>query len=284
MDTATDDNLLARLRGRKSHLSPALMKVADYVISHPQKVIHQNLVELADCSGASEASVVRYCRDAGCNSFADFKIALSISLLKESPDQRVQPQDDVQDSLAMTISSLNDTASLMDRGELSRAATIMKNANRIHLFGVGASQVIAQYGEYRMMRLGQNTRSLPDMHSAVMTISCMDKNDVLILVSGSGSTFDVIKTAQLARERKVPIIAITGDTRGELAQLATICLQTAVPESPFSAGAFFSKAAQMFVIDLLANTMLEQHSELQKPVARTAESIVISGLAQSAKR
>lgn len=270
------ENVLAKLRGRKLHLSPALMKVAEYVIHEPHKVIHQTLVEVAEGSGSSEASVVRFCRDAGYSSFAAFKIDLSISLLKESPQQAENDNDAIKSSLSKTINSLSDTAKLLDRELLDRTVDLLAAAENIYFFGVGASATIATYGEYRMMRLGMRTRALGDMHSAVITVSCMNPKDVIVLISGSGNTQDVIHAASKAKSQGSEIVAITGNTHSELANMATVALQTAVSESTFSAGAFYSKAAQMFMIDLIANGMLGKYPELKSSVAKTAESIAFS--------
>ncbi|WP_067516422.1 MurR/RpiR family transcriptional regulator [Endozoicomonas ascidiicola] len=270
---ASDEHVLARLRGRKMHLSPALMKVAEYVIHEPQKVIHQTLVDVAEGSGASEASVVRFCRDAGYSSFSAFKIDLSISLLKEAPQEKGSDDDSIRSSLLKTVSSLNDTATLLDRALLDRTVELLAKADTIYLFGVGASATIATYGEYRMTRLGMKTRALNDMHSALMTVSCMSHKDVIVLISGSGKTQDILHTAAKARDQGCDIVAITGNTQSELANTATVALQTAVSESVFSAGAFYSKAAQMFMIDLIANGILGKYPRLKESVSKTAESV-----------
>lgn len=268
-----NDNVLAKLRNQKRHMTPALEKVAEYVISKPDASIHHTLVELADSSGASEASVVRFCRDLGYNSFATFKIALSISLLQETPVHISHSSDPVDNSLTTTVNSLKDTATLLGRANLDQAVEVVGHADCIYFFGVGASSVIADYGKYRMMRLGFQTHAFSNMHSAIMTTSCMKENDLLVLVSGSGNTQDIIRTAQQARQQGGKVMAVTGNTKGELAKLSDLCLQTAVPESPVSAGAFSSKASQMFMIDVLANAVLGKHPELKESVARTAASI-----------
>ena len=195
------------------------------------------------------------------------KIDLSISLLKESPQVEDIGDDSVKSSLAKTVSSLNDTATLLDRELLDKTVELIGRSDNIYFFGVGASAAIATYGEYRMMRLGMKTRALNDMHSAVMTASCMSKYDALVLISGSGNTQDVIHTASKAKKQGSTIIAITGNTRSELANIATFTLHTAVPESAFSAGAFYSKAAQMFMIDLIANGILDKYPKRKEAVS-----------------
>ena len=268
-----NDNVLVRLRNQKRHMTPALGKVAEYVISKPDASIHHTLVELAGSAGASEASVVRFCRDLGYNSFATFKIALSISLLREVPASTAPSSDSVDNSLINTVNSLRDTTTLLDRDSLDQAVEMVSNSGCIYFFGVGASAVIADYGKYRMMRLGFQTHAFRNMHSAIMTISCMKESDLLVVVSGSGNTQDIVRTAQQARQQGGKIMSVTGNTQGQLASLSNICLQTAVPESPVSAGAFSSKASQMFMIDVLANTVLEKRPELKDAVTRTSSSI-----------
>ena len=58
---------------RKSEL-----KVAEYVLKNPLKVIRMRIVDLAEEAKVSEPTVVRFCRGVGCKGFQDFKLALEI--------------------------------------------------------------------------------------------------------------------------------------------------------------------------------------------------------------
>jgi len=57
------------------------------------------------------------------------------------------------------------------------------------------------------------------------------KNDILLLVSNSGKTREIIELVTLAKElwAHIPIIVITGNPVGELAQLADVCIETGNP-------------------------------------------------------
>ncbi|KEI73301.1 MurR/RpiR family transcriptional regulator [Endozoicomonas elysicola] len=288
MKQDSDYGLLARLRSRFDHLSPALAKINRFVTEHPDTVIHQTLIELAETSGASEASVVRFCRDSGFKSFSEFRIALSTSLvmdqhehaLNKSSEEHIEfdiaSLDNVELGLKKTMDALNDTCTLLDIDALTKASNSIINAGNLYFFGVGASAVIAQYGQYRLMRLGFNTTGLTNMHSAIMTVACMKKDDVILLISGSGNTRDLLTTAQKALIQQGVVIAITGNPKSELAKLSQVCLHTSVTESFHSAGAFSSKLAQLFVMDALVNKIVEQRPELRRNFAQTAESIVFS--------
>jgi len=57
------------------------------------------------------------------------------------------------------------------------------------------------------------------------------KNDIMLLISNSGKTCEIIELVTLAKEfwADVPIIVITGNPDGKLARLADVCIYTGSP-------------------------------------------------------
>jgi arabinose-5-phosphate isomerase len=57
------------------------------------------------------------------------------------------------------------------------------------------------------------------------------KNDILLLISNSGKTREIIELVSLSKGlwSQLPIIVITGNPEGELAQMADICINTGNP-------------------------------------------------------
>jgi len=57
------------------------------------------------------------------------------------------------------------------------------------------------------------------------------KNDILLLISNSGKTREIIELVTLAKAlwTDIPIIVITGNPNGELAKMANICIHTGNP-------------------------------------------------------
>ena len=88
--------LIASLRAASGSMTPALAKVADTVVAQPQTTLYQSITELAETSGSSEASVMRFCREQGFSGFQDFKLALAKELAgedreRESLEPALQP-------------------------------------------------------------------------------------------------------------------------------------------------------------------------------------------------
>ena len=57
------------------------------------------------------------------------------------------------------------------------------------------------------------------------------KNDILLLISNSGKTREIVELVTLSKNLwpQIPIIVITGNPDGELAQSADVCIQTGNP-------------------------------------------------------
>ncbi|TIV24931.1 MAG: MurR/RpiR family transcriptional regulator, partial [Mesorhizobium sp.] len=72
--------LIASLRAAAGDMTPALARVAETVLAQPDATLRQSITELAETSGSSEASVMRFCRDQGFSGFQDFKQALAKEL------------------------------------------------------------------------------------------------------------------------------------------------------------------------------------------------------------
>ena len=72
--------MLSRIHNLYDHLSNSEKRIADVILSSPQKAISMTVQDLAVLSGSSPSAVVRFCRSIGTKGFSDFKISLSVSL------------------------------------------------------------------------------------------------------------------------------------------------------------------------------------------------------------
>lgn len=68
--------LLFKIESNMDQFSPAEKKVAMYIMENAEIVPNLTTKEVSTNAGASEASVVRFCKSIGIGSFKSFKIAL----------------------------------------------------------------------------------------------------------------------------------------------------------------------------------------------------------------
>ena len=80
---AAYEPLRDRLLSYVNALSRQQRLIADYLLDHLQEVPFLSVPQLAERAGASEATVVRFCRSIGFKGFSDMKMAVVESLREE---------------------------------------------------------------------------------------------------------------------------------------------------------------------------------------------------------
>ena len=263
-----NENLLLRLRQGVSGYSPTQQKLGEFVLGDPAKVLYLTITELARESETSEASVTRLCRTLGCKGYNEFKMALALDIQQGQPTQR--SGDEIDNVVNESVQALLDTAKLLDRALLEQAAQALHQADAVQIYGVAASAILGEYLHYKLLRLGKPAQLFSDMHRAAMNATTLSKNTLVVAISSSGSTRDLLHVVKLARKRGVQVLSLSNPPRSPLASLSDIQLVAAKPEGPLSAGALNAKVGVMLLVELLTTSLIaldEHYSDVNQQTA-----------------
>ncbi|MEN3787129.1 MurR/RpiR family transcriptional regulator [Aeromonas veronii] len=265
--------VLLLLRHQLNTYSQTLQRLGQFVLEQPQRVLYLTITELARESGTSEASVTRLCRGVGCRGYTEFKMALALETQQE---QASHPQASATSAFSTlieeSVAALRDTGALVSKDALLQSAELLEQARQIQIYGVAASAIIGEYLAYRLLRMGISAQQFSDMHRAAMNATSLKPGDVVIAVSSSGSTKDLLHAVQLGKEHGASIIVLSNTSRSPLATQADQLLVAAKPEGPLTAGSFHSKISAMLVIELLSQQLLENRPELAGAISDSAKA------------
>ncbi|BCX40918.1 MurR/RpiR family transcriptional regulator [Escherichia coli] len=263
-----NENLLLRLRQSVNGYSRTQQKLGEFVLGDPAKVVYLTITELARESGTSEASVTRLCRTLGCKGYNEFKMALALDLRQVQSVEH--GGDEIGNVVNESVQALQDTAKLLDRTFLEAAALALHQAQSVQIYGVAASAILGEYLHYKLLRLGKTAQLFSDMHRAAMNATTLSKNTLVVAISSSGSTRDLLHVVKLARKQGVRVLALSNTPRSPLASLSDIQLVAAKPEGPLSAGALNAKVGVMLLIELLTTSLIaldEKYSDVSQQTA-----------------
>ncbi|NJI21164.1 MurR/RpiR family transcriptional regulator [Aeromonas veronii] len=261
------------LRHQLATYSQTLQRLGQFVQEQPQRVLYLTITELARESGTSEASVTRLCRSVGCRGYTEFKMALALETQQEHASQpQVSATNAFSTLIEESVAALRDTGALVSQQALLQSAELLEKARQIQIYGVAASAIIGEYLAYRLLRMGISAQQFSDMHRAAMNATSLKPGDVVIAVSSSGSTKDLLHAVQLGKEHGANIIVLSNTSRSPLATLADQLLVAAKPEGPLTAGSFHSKISAMLVIELLSQHLLENRPELAGAISDSAKA------------
>ncbi|MGC4377163.1 6-phospho-3-hexuloisomerase [Fictibacillus sp. Mic-4] len=107
----------------------------------------------------------------------------------------------------------------MDEAKWREAAEILLGGRRVFVVGEGRSGLMAKSFAMRLMHLGAESYVVGE------TITpAIGEGDLLVAISGSGTTKQVIWTAEKAKEKHAKVIGITTNPESPLASLASFLL------------------------------------------------------------
>lgn len=272
--------ILAQIEAVRPQLGAAMRRVADFVLEHPEQVIHLSVTEVAEQAGTSEATVVRLCQLLGLKGYQDFKIRLSRSLVAplKSLHEDITPTDTpyqmMEKVFQTTVRTLHDTQLIVDPQQLEAAVDILAAARRIEFVGVGGSGIVAHDAYHKFMKLGIPGAAHADPHNAAQVCAVLKPGDAVVAVSYSGSTRDTLEAVEIAKQSGARIVAITRYGRSPLARLADAALHTTSPESRYRSEGVCSRIAQLCLIDTLVIALyLRRRPEAEEALERSRASL-----------
>ncbi|WAT02987.1 MurR/RpiR family transcriptional regulator [Rouxiella chamberiensis] len=272
-------NTLEKILSFLDILSKSERKVAEVILAEPQTAIHSSIATLAKMADVSEPTVNRFCRRLETRGFPDFKLQLAQSLANGTPyvNRNVEESDSVEaystKIFESTMASLEQVKNTLDITAVNRAVDLLTQAKKISFFGLGASAAVAHDAMNKFFRFNIPVIYFDDI--VMQRMSCMNsgEGDVVVLISHTGRTKNLVELALLARENDATVIAITSrDT--PLAREATLSLLLDVPEDTDVYMPMISRLAQLTLIDVLATGFtLRRGAKFRDNLKRVKESL-----------
>jgi len=231
-------------------------KVAKCVLADPEAVIRSSITELAEKAGTSEPTVIRFCRKLGLGGYLE----LRLNLARDLPSaQYIFENVGEKDSLAEIVSkilnahreAISNTLNKLNLDDLEAAVQGLLAARRIEFYGVGGSAIVARDAHHKFFRLGLPCIAYDDPHMQVMSAALLSPEDVVIAVSHTGSTKDIIDSVQVARKAGAKVISILGSENAPLVKLSTITLSVFSQEAALRLAPMTSRMVQLAIVDVL---------------------------------
>ncbi|MFI9168086.1 MurR/RpiR family transcriptional regulator [Streptomyces lincolnensis] len=251
------------IRTELPRLAGSLRKVGELILEDPAAVTHCSAAELGRRTGTSQATVTRFCRAIGLDSYQHLLIELAQERgrgeVSDWGSAEIGPDISPDDSLERVVQvvgsadlrAIQQTIDRIDLDALERAAQALAKARRIDVYGVGGSGAVAQETETRLFRIGCQVRGWNEVHGAATSAALLTPADVAIGISHSGSTRETLEPFEMAKERGATTIAITTDPRSPLAKAADIRLISSTSETSFRTGSIGGRHSVLMIVDCL---------------------------------
>ena len=243
-------------------------RVADYLLSCPDIRAPLSISELAQRSHSSEATITRFSRRLGFSGYPDLKI----SLAQEDPRATVSPNIGETDTCFEIFDkvcndaylSLERTKKIISEQALSEASEAIANAGKIVLIGLGTSASVADDMAGKLLRAGCCATAYSDTHLQAVAVSFVGPGDVVVGISQSGASKDVVEALRSARLNGATTVCITGTERSPIIRAADIVLLTDTEETRHSALRLSSHIARQMVVDAVCYHVVSRSAALRE--------------------
>jgi len=258
------------------------VKVAEYVLKAPEQVMHMRIVDLAQEAQVSEPTIVRFCRGIGCNGFQEFKVRIAQEMaVANNIGQFAIVEDDsiedICDKIAdTTIQRLHQVKAQLHTRQVAQAANAISAARRVEFYGFGASGAVATDAQHKFFRLQVATAAYSDPHMQSMSAVTLGEDDVVVAISQSGRTKDLLHSVQLAQQHGAQVVSLA-PANTALSLAADLPIHINIEEDTEQFTPMTSRIAHLMVIDMLAVAVTQrrgpQFAEHLNAIKRSIKSL-----------
>ncbi|MGB8453652.1 MAG: MurR/RpiR family transcriptional regulator [Anaerocolumna sp.] len=248
-----DREVLDVIREKYEEIFSAEKKVADFVLQDPQKTVESNVSELAKLSGVSDATIVRMCRHIGYSGYYQFRITLArdIGKMQYAVSEISESNGAVEKLFLDYAENIVAIGKRIDEKTMWNCVNLLKSCNVVHVIASGNTNILSQYMDFRLGRLGIKSSFGVSAEYYMNHINLADPGDIVIAISKSGTSKPVILGMELAKEKGLKCIAITSYIQSPVSERADYVLLAKGNDLSFNYYKDYDQTNMMVIIDAL---------------------------------
>jgi DNA-binding MurR/RpiR family transcriptional regulator len=164
---------------------------------------------------------------------------------------------------------LEKTKKAIDGESLERCCNAILSANNILVCGLGNSASVAIDASHKIFRLGLNAHAYTDNHMQAIATAHTDKNSLVIGISHSGASRDIVQAMQTAKQNGATTVAITNFGKSPIDKYSDIILHTVSDETNYRILGLSSRIAQLAIIDTIYSCLVCRLDNTNERIAQT---------------
>ena len=265
-----------RAEGSASHRS-----IADYLMRNPMRGTALKIEEMAEGCQVSTATISRFARDIGFNSYGAMRSALA-----ETLHTAMQPVEKLRTSIARRKASQSPGEASMEYARNNLAATLGAHspqvldmvarkigvARTVYVLGLGMSSSLAAMLTLHLQPFCQHVVELAaagGTEVAAGQLVHIRRCDVLVVFSFPRYSSDVMRLAQFARSQRATVVAITDNPSAPMVPLSDHVLYASCAHGVLPS----SVVAAVSVIEALVVSLMVSNKANVRKAARLSEVI-----------
>ncbi|MBL3641556.1 MurR/RpiR family transcriptional regulator [[Brevibacterium] frigoritolerans] len=221
------ENLIYGIECSMDKFTKTEEELAHYILQRPEEVSQLTISQIAKKLHISPATITRFCQKLAFSGFNEFRHELKRFVdLRNTPKnmKNIKQVDYFAKLYQDHLGIIDNTFHITTYDNIQKAVSFLTKANKIHVYGIGSSGIAAQEFKSKFFRIGLTVEAITDPHQSMMDAALSNENSVVIGISISGTTKEVISAVKIAKKQGACILVFTGDKNSELSKLGDLTL------------------------------------------------------------
>ena len=235
--------------------------IADYILTHPKKVLKMKIKDLAAVTFTSASCITRFCKKVGSRDFPDFKIELAICYaeslrngeLDSKPLRKEMTTQDVMDILPTVYGySYMNTKKLLKQNIIDRVINYIRHAHRVDIYGESVNFYIAQKVSFNLQTIGISAFAYSLSNEDYIRRQSLDKRKAYsIIISHTGTNESMKKIAKRLYEANMRTLLVVGIKNSEISKYCHDELLFSTSSGAFDLYPMRSSCAIEYIFDII---------------------------------
>ncbi len=228
--TKKQPNILQIIESRKGRFAPQHLKIARYLLSHPEKIAFLSSAQLARQVGVSQPTVIRFSQALGFARYQNFSEAFQDLIKAEltsadrfnlSLESDRNDTDGASNIILREIMTLTQLNRAFPWADFERAVARIVRSAEVHIVGTRGSAALAQYFCYFLGKVKRHVHLVADGATAQYDkLLGMDRESLVVAVAFPRYPRETVEFVSCCRERGLEVLAITDKIDSPLVPLA----------------------------------------------------------------
>ncbi|MCZ4274144.1 MurR/RpiR family transcriptional regulator [Maritalea porphyrae] len=263
-------NLISKLSASFDDLSHNERRIAQEILDDPAGITTMTSQNLAQQCGVSQSSIIKFCKKIGLSGFPALKITLSAEIARTQSAEQIHGDIFSNDPLSAVaqkmynskVSALSETLKLNSTDDFSIAVEKLTAAKRIIILGVGGSALVSSDFASKLTKLGKAVISGSDAHVHLANLARFGPEDLLVLISYSGKSKELLVAAEYAHQHNIPILRLTGPNAIDNTNSNEFTLRCVASENLVRSSSIATRTAQLAITDLLFILFAQKEADM----------------------
>lgn len=218
---------------KRTEMSKSQHIIADYILENPHSIPFLTGAKLAELTGVSEATIVRFASFLGFSGYNEMQQQLAASIerrlntverLAMSRQEHTKTEKVIYDHFNEDIKNIRTTMEQLNVDDFERAAQAILDAERIYIIANRSAYALGSFLQYYFNIIFDKSQLIHTTESAFDHIHDVNEADVVLGISYARYTKSTLDVVSYAKEKDATIIALTDNLTSPITAYANISL------------------------------------------------------------